>query len=54
MTSQGRRQAIFRRALERRNHVVAITTAREVGRLSLDELLELLKKLTVEQLVVPR
>jgi hypothetical protein len=42
VTSQGHPRAVFRRALERGNYLVAVTTAREVGRLSLAEALELL------------
>jgi len=42
VTSQGSPAAIFRRALDRGNYLVAVTTAREVGHLSLEEALELL------------
>jgi hypothetical protein len=41
LTSQGHPRTIFRRALERRNLLVAEATAREVGILSLREALEL-------------
>jgi hypothetical protein len=41
LTSQGHARTIFRRALARGNLLVAEATAREVGRLSLDEALEL-------------
>jgi hypothetical protein len=40
-TSQGRPYTVFRRALERGNLLVAEATAREVGRISLAEALEL-------------
>jgi hypothetical protein len=40
-TSQGHPRAVFRRALERGNVVVAEVTARELGRLDLSESLEL-------------
>jgi hypothetical protein len=40
-TSQGRPHTVFRRALERGNLLVAEATAREVGRISLAEALEL-------------
>jgi hypothetical protein len=42
MTAQGHPRAIFRRAIERGNLVVAEATARELGRISLDEALRLL------------
>jgi hypothetical protein len=41
MTSQGSARTVFRRALERRNLVVAEIEAREVGKLDLRETLEL-------------
>ena len=41
MTSQGHPRAIFRRALERGNLLVAEVTAREVGAIDLREALEL-------------
>ena len=41
MTSQGHPRAVFRRALERGNLLVAEVTAREVGPLDLTEALEL-------------
>ena len=34
MTAQGHPRTVFRRAIERGNYLVAITTAREVGRLA--------------------
>jgi hypothetical protein len=40
-TSQGHARTVFRRALERGNLLVAEATAKEIGRLSLDEALEL-------------
>jgi hypothetical protein len=42
MTAQGHPRAIFKRAVERGNLVVAEATARELGRLTLDEALRLL------------
>ena len=41
VTSQGHPRAIFRRVLERETLLVAEATAKEIGRLSLDEALEL-------------
>jgi hypothetical protein len=41
VTAQGHPRAIFRRAIERRNLLVAETTLRELGRPTLEELLEL-------------
>lgn len=41
MTSQGHPRAVFRRAIERGNLLVAETTAREIGRISLMEALEI-------------
>jgi hypothetical protein len=41
VTSQGHPRAIFRRALQHRNLLVAETTARELGRLDLSEALDL-------------
>ena len=41
MTAQGHPRAIFRRAIERRNLLVAETIARELGTISLDEALAL-------------
>ena len=41
MTAQGHPRTIFGRAIKSRNLVVAETTARELGRLSLDEILAL-------------
>ena len=41
MTSQGHPRTVFRRALEHGNLLLAEATAREVGRLDLDEALEL-------------
>ena len=41
LTAQGHPRTIFRRAIERDNLLVAEATARELGRLSLDEALEL-------------
>lgn len=41
MTAQGHPQAIFRRAIEHGNVMVAEATAREVGRITLDEALAL-------------
>ena len=41
MTAQGHPRAIFKRAIERGNVAIAETTARELGRLSLDEALAL-------------
>ena len=42
MTAQGHPRAIFNRAIERGNLVIAEATARELGRLTLDEALRLL------------
>ena len=42
VTAEGHPRAVFRRAIERGNYLVAVTTAREIGQLSLDEALELL------------
>jgi hypothetical protein len=42
MTAQGHPRAIFARAIERSNLVVAEASAREVGRLTLEEALRLL------------
>ncbi len=42
MTAQGHPRAIFSRAVERRNLVIAEATAREIGKLALDEALKLL------------
>ena len=39
MTAQGHPRAIFKRAVERGNLVIAEATAREVGQLTLDEAL---------------
>ena len=39
MTAPGHPRAIFRRAIERGNLLVAETTAREIGRVTLVELL---------------
>jgi hypothetical protein len=41
VTAQGHPRSIFRRAIERRNLLVAETTLRELGRPTLEELLEL-------------
>jgi beta-phosphoglucomutase-like phosphatase (HAD superfamily) len=41
LTAQGHPRAIFHRAIERRNLLIAETTAREIGWVSLDEALEL-------------
>jgi hypothetical protein len=41
VTAQGHPRAIFSRAIERRNLVVAEATARELGRITLDESLAL-------------
>jgi hypothetical protein len=41
MTAQGRPRAIFKRAIERGNVVIAGMAAREVGRLTLGEALAL-------------
>jgi hypothetical protein len=41
LTAQGHPRTIFKRAIERSNIAVAEATAREVGRLSLDEALAL-------------
>ena len=41
MTAQGHPRTIFKRAIERSNVAIAETTARELGRLSLDEALAL-------------
>jgi hypothetical protein len=42
VTAQGHPRAIFKRAIERGNIVVAEATARELGRLTLEEALSLL------------
>ena len=49
MTSQGHPRTVFRRALERGNYLVAVTTAREVGRVDLREALELLNLITLNE-----
>lgn len=41
MTAQGHARSVFHRAIERRNLLIAETTAREIGRISLDEALAL-------------
>jgi hypothetical protein len=41
MTAQGHARSVFRRAIERGNLLVAETTAREMGRVSLEEALAL-------------
>jgi hypothetical protein len=41
LTAQGHPRAIFHRAIERRNLLIAEMTAREIGSVSLDEALEL-------------
>lgn len=41
MTAQGHPRAIFHRAIERRNLMIAETTAREIGSIDLTEALEL-------------
>jgi hypothetical protein len=41
LTSQGHARTVFRRALERGNLLVAEATAKEIGRISLAEALEL-------------
>jgi hypothetical protein len=41
VTAQGHPRTIFKRAIERSNVAIAEATAREVGRLSLDEALAL-------------
>ena len=41
VTAQGHPRAIFSRAVERRNLVIAEATAREIGKLTLDEALQL-------------
>lgn len=42
MTAQGHPRAIFKRAVERGNLVMAEATAREIGRLTLEEAVRLL------------
>jgi hypothetical protein len=42
VTAQGHPRAIFKRAIERRNVVLAEMTARELGHVSLEEALQLL------------
>ena len=49
VTSQGHPRTVFRRALERGNYLVAVSTAREVGRLSLGEALELLNLIALHE-----
>jgi len=49
MTAQGHPRAIFRRALERGNLLIAETTAREIGRMGLDERLELTALICLKQ-----
>jgi len=41
---------MFRRAIERGNYVVAVTTAREVGRVDVAEALELLNLIALHEL----
>ena len=45
----GHRRLIFKRLVERGNYLVAVTTAREVGRLDLGEALELLNLITLHE-----
>ena len=49
MTAQGHPRAIFKRAIERGNYLVAVTTAREVGRLDLGDALELLNLIALHE-----
>jgi hypothetical protein len=49
VTSQGQPRAVFRRALEHGNLLVAEATAREVGRVSLDEALQLTALIALKQ-----
>src|SRR5215207_2198410 len=50
LTAQGHPRTIFKRAVERGNYLVAVTTAREVGRLDLGEALELLNLVALHEL----
>ena len=49
MTAQGHARTVFRRAIERGNYLIAVTTAREVGRLDLGEALELLNLIALHE-----
>jgi hypothetical protein len=49
MTAAGHPRAIFERAIERRNLVVAEAMVREIGRVSLEEALELTALIALEQ-----
>ena len=49
MTTQGHPRTVFRRAIERGNYLIAITTAREVGRLDLAEAVELSNLIAVHE-----
>lgn len=48
MTAQGHPRATFKRAIERGNLLVAETTAREIGRITLVEMLELTALIAVK------
>ena len=48
MTAQGHPRAVFRRAIERGNLLVAEATAREIGRLGLAEALDLTALIAVK------
>jgi hypothetical protein len=49
VTAQGHPRTVFRRAIERGNYLVAITSAREAGRLDLAEALELLNLIALHE-----
>jgi hypothetical protein len=49
VTAQGHPQAIFQRALERGNYLVALTTARELPRIALADALELLNLIALHE-----
>jgi hypothetical protein len=50
VTAQGHPRTVFRRAIERGNYLIAVTAAREVGRLDLGEALELLNLIALHDL----
>ena len=49
LTAQGHPRTVFKRAIERGSYLVAVTTAREVGRLDLAEALELLNLIALHE-----
>jgi len=49
VTTQGHPRTVFRRAIERGNYLVALTTAREMGQVDLGETLELLNLIALHE-----